>query len=679
MKGEIRYRNNDTMVSRKKSKNGSVYGIFSSLNTPQFLNPYLKDAIEFPALDSLSSILGIKRIEAEKIVKRANEASAGYKVRDVFCTKETREVEKEILQILATYTTTKSGRDKVLTLTPSLDTAELQRRFRDIEESAKLQVLLGDAKISRIREIISDSEIAKTSFGKAPLVVSPRTGIGTEIKGLYGDFVHVEVVNSTIKAKELLQRGDIILLVSDEELEEPGILNINTDSLSDPCNIYPEFVVNSFIAKKKLITAIINLLREFEVLKDTHIFKGVQLDDLEIVLSVIEEIESVESRSETNFDEVIHQREDELNKEANRIMRSRGGVDEFKGYLEEVLIRMADELLLQNRDKNVLWESAYENLERGLPFEFSREMIVQLRHLYERKQGERRHLMLRESAKQLERHRDSISGAIKMLFQFDFMLAVLQFSRDFRLNIPTISEEGLGVITGRNLFLVSEELNGSEKVVPVSYSIGQANPGIFGATPVPVAILTGANSGGKTCLLIMLASSVILTELGLPAPAERAEIPLLPLYFYRRKMIKKTGSFEYSMRALSRIFMREGPKVVLIDELEALTEPGAMGRIMASVLNNLPADTLAVVITHLIHEILPHISKGKVRVDGIESEGLDAAGNIIVDRQPMFSHIGSSTPELVIKKLLGKVRKKELRSVYEEIITVLEKERQGLT
>jgi len=141
-------------------------------------------------------------------------------------------------------------------------------------------------------------------------------------------------------------------------------------------------------------------------------------------------------------------------------------------------------------------------------------------------------------------------------------------------------------------------------------------------------------------------------------------------------MIRKTGSFEYSMRALSRIFMREGGKVVLIDELEALTEPGAMGRIMASILNNLPKDTLAVVITHLIHEILPHISVEKVRVDGIESEGLDATGNIIVDRQPMFNHIGSSTPELVIKKLLGKVKKEDLKVVYEDIINVLKKERE---
>ncbi len=666
-------------MTRKRTKSGSVLGIFSSLEIPQFMNPYLKDAVEFPDLDTLSSILGIKRAEAEKIVKRANEASAGYKVRDVFCTKETREVEKEILQILASYTTTKNGRDMVLTLTPSRDSAELQRRFRAVEESAKLQVLIGDAKIARMREIISDAELAKTSFGKAPLVVSRGTGIGAEIKRLYGEFVHVDIVNSTDKAKELLQKNDKILLLSEEEVEEPGIVNITIDSLPDPCEIYPEFVANSFIAKKNLIRAIINLLREFDVLKDSYLFKYIQIDDLEMVLAVIEKVVSARSRGETNFDDVIYRREEELNKEANRIMRSGGGVDEFKGYLEEVLVSMADELLIPNKDRNVLWESAYANLERGLPFEFSRETIVQLRHRYDRKLGERRYHLLRESAMQLEQHREAVSHAIKLLFHFDFMLAVLRFSRDFQLNIPSICEDGFGVIAGRNLFLVSEELSGSEKVVPVSYSIGHADLGIFGATPLPVAILTGANSGGKTCLLIMLASSIILTELGLPVPAERAEIPLMPLYFYRRKMIKKTGSFEYSMRALSRIFMREGPKVVLIDELEALTEPGAMGRIMASILNNMPKDTLAVVITHLIHEILPHISMEKVRVDGIESEGLDATGNIIVDRQPMFSHIGSSTPELVIKKLLGKVRKEELRSVYKEIITVLEKERQGLT
>ncbi len=642
------------------------------------MKPYLKDAVEFPDLGTLSSILGITRKEAEKVVIRTNEDLAGYKVRDVLCTKETRELKKEILELFSSYATTKNGRDMVLTLTPSLDREELQKRFKGMKESEKLKEVMGAAKIARMREIISKAEIEKQNFGESPLIAIRRRGIEVEVKETYGDFVHAEFVDSADKAKELLQKENIILLIGEgeEEFDELGIININVDDLSEPCEIYPEFVVNSFMAKKNAIEAMVTLLNEFKALTDSYLFKGIPVEDLEEVLAIIEKIEAERSKGGSNFDDAIYRREEELNKEANRIMRSGGGVAAFKGYLEEVLVNMADELMLTGEAKNVLWESAYENLERGLPFELSREKTERLRQSYNRKMGERRYYRLREYANQLERHRGEVGKAIKMLFYFDFMLAVLQFSRDFALNIPEISEEGLGVVMGRNIFLVSEELRGDEKVVPVSYSIGKANSGIFGATPNPVAILTGANSGGKTCLLVMLATSIILTELGLPVPAERAEIPLMPLYLYRRKMIKKTGSFEYSMRALSRIFMREGSKVVLIDELEALTEPGAMGRIMASILNNLPKDTLAVVITHLIHEILPHIGMAKVRVDGIESEGLDAAGNIIVDRQPMFNHIGSSTPELVIKKLLGRVRKEELKAVYEEIIAVLEKERE---
>ncbi len=640
--------------------------------------PYLRDAIEFSDLDALSSILGIKRKEAEKVVIRNKEDLAGYKVRDVFCTKETREIEKELLEILSTYAATKNGRDMVLTLTPSLDKEDLKRRFRAVRESENLKKLMGEDKIARVRETISKAGIEKMSFGRPPLIAIPSRGIEAEIKENYGDFVHVELIDSAAKAEELLRKGNTILLIAEkeEEFDEPGIININIDDLSDPCVIFPEFVVNSFLAKKKAIEAIIDMLNKFEELKSSYPFNGLSIEDLEEVLALIKEIEADGSKGETRFDGIIYRHEEELNKEADRIMKSGGGVEEFKGYLEEVMVHMADELMLTEEDKNVLWESAYENLERGLPFEFSRERMAQLRLMYAKKQGERRYYKLRESAKQLEKRGEVVSNAIKTLFYFDFMLSVIQFSRDFELNIPELTEEGLGLIMSRNIFLVSEELRGGEPVVPVSYSIGKVNSGIFGATPHPVAILTGANSGGKTCLLITLATSVILTELGLPVPAERAEIPLMPVYFYRRKMIKKTGSFEYSMRALSRIFMREGAKVVLIDELEALTEPGAMGWIMASILNNMPKDTLAVVITHLIHEILPHISTAKVRVDGIESEGLDAAGNIIVNRQPMFNHIGSSTPELVIRKLLGRVRNGELKAVYAEMIKVLEKERE---
>ena len=646
---------------------------------PQFLKSEVKDALEFPDLDMLSLLLGIKRNEAESMVIRHNENSAGYKVRDVFCTKETRELGKEILNILASYAITKNGREKILTLTPQLDREELHKRFNDFRACEQWRESLGEGRIAALREVLAEAKIEALSFGKPPMIALRRREPEDKITEEYGDFVRVTGAESKAKADELLHKDHIILLISDGEeepvIDEPGIITIAADKLSDLCAIYPEFVINSLMAKKRAIEAVIQLLTEFKELRDSLLFNSISVADLEAVIELLEAVEAWKSRDETNFDAVIERREEELNREVKRILKSGGGAADFKGYLEDVLLNLADELLLTGEDRDILQESVYENLERGPPFEFSREKMALLRVRYNRKIEEKRYYKSREFATQLDQQREAVSTALKKFFYFDFMLASSEFSHGFRLNPPEIANGGLGLIMGRNLFLVDEERRGGEEVVPVSYSVGKVNLGIFGATPHPVAILTGANSGGKTCLLIMLAGSIILAELGLPVPAERAEVPLVPLYLYRRKMIKRTGSFEYSMRALSRIFMREGAKVVLIDELEALTEPGAMGRIMASVLNNLPRDTLAVMITHLIHELVPHISMKKVRVDGIESEGLDAAGNIIVDRQPMFNHIGSSTPELVIKKLLGRVKKGELKAVYEEILKVLEKDR----
>ncbi len=654
--------------------------VSSSSNIPQFLSPEVMDAVAIPDLELLSSLLGISVTDAEKLVVKHHEQRAGLKVRDVFCTKETRELMRDILKILASYAATQTGKALVLTCTPTLDREELEKRFDDLRETERLMEFLGTEKRAKIREILSQAALASLNVGNSPLIVTRRRGSEAQIKERYGDFVRLAVVDSADKAQELLHKETILLFISDgrEEgvFDEPGIILLAEADLADTYTIHPEFVVNAFRAKKKAIEAVIRILTDFEVLKDSSLFNGISLVDLEQGMELLQEIEAVESGGKINFDEVLYRWEEALNKEANRIMRSGGGAEEFKGYLDDVLLNMADELMLTEADKDILWESAYEHLERGPPFELSRAKTALLRQRYTKKTEEQRYYRLKDCAKQLEMKRDAVSGALTKLFYFDFLLAVSRFSEDFGLTIPELVEGGLGVTQGRNLFLIDEALKGGDEVVSVSYSVGKTTIGLFGATPHPVAILTGANSGGKTCLLIMLATSIILTELGMPVPAERAEIPLLPLYLYRRKMIKKTGSFEYSMRALSRIFMREGAKVVLIDELEALTEPGAMGRIMASVLNNLPNDTFAVMITHLIHELVPHISLKKVRVDGIESEGLDAGGTIIVDRQPMFNHIGSSTPELVITKLLAHVRKGRLKKVYEEILKVLEKERE---
>jgi DNA mismatch repair protein MutS2 len=649
-----------------------------SSSVPLFLHASVADAVTVSAVDTLASLLGIEVKEAEKVVLKANERAAGFTVREMLCTNETREILREIVKLLASYAVTKTGMAMCTTRTPTLDPDALRKRFADVREGIRLHDLLGREQIAAVQELLAQAEITPIRFDSTPVIATQRRGLESQLQERYGDYVRVAVVDSAAKAQALLHEASPILAVADageRVLDEPGIISIPEDAVADVRIVYPEFVVQSFRAKSTAMAAVVQLVTEFEALKTSALFDTISIADLEAVLALLAGLGDEERAHKVNFADTLLRWEEAINQEASRIAQTGGGAEDFQGYLDEVVMSMADELQLTAEDRDLLWESAYENLERGPPFEFSRVRTMQLQERYARQIAEQRYFRLRDCATRLMPYEEAVNTTLKRLFYLDFLLAVARFSHDFGLTIPEIGTDGLGVIKGRNLFLVDEELKGGETVVPISYSVGSTDLGIFGATPLPVAILTGANSGGKTCLLITLATSMILTGLGLPVPAERAEIPLLPLYLYRRKMIKKTGSFEYSMRALSRIFMREGPKVVLIDELEALTEPGAMGRIMAALLNHLPANTRAVMITHLINELRPHIDMKKVRVDGIESEGLDAAGTIIVDRQPLFNHIGSSTPELVITKLMGRVRKAKLRTVYQEILKALEQER----
>ena len=108
-----------------------------------------------------------------------------------------------------------------------------------------------------------------------------------------------------------------------------------------------------------------------------------------------------------------------------------------------------------------------------------------------------------------------------------------------------------------------------------------------------------------------------------------------------------------------------------MDEFEALTEPGALGRIVASILNDLPTGSLTLFVTHLAREILPHL-KTPIRIDGIEAKGIDDQGNLVVDRQPVFNHMGTSTPHFIISRLSKRAKNKRLQKAYQNMIALLE-------
>ena len=283
--------------------------------------------------------------------------------------------------------------------------------------------------------------------------------------------------------------------------------------------------------------------------------------------------------------------------------------------------------------------------------ELERELKVEL-YLRSRKILERIAPLLPELRKELE--------SVKEL---DFLRAVKDFTKGF--SFPELWRGGVAFIGGRHLFI--------ENPQPVSYVVG-AKPPAFNApgsenvSGEGVVILTGANSGGKTSLLELITQIEVLFHMGFPVPAERAWLePLDEVFFFRRKRsVYGAGAFETALRSFVRALRGSGKKLILIDEFEAITEPGAAVKIIGELLKIAHEKGFYVVIvSHLGEDLKKELPFA--RVDGIEAKGLDEQLNLVVDRQPRFGRIGRSTPELIVERLARKRGGVE-REIFEKIL-----------
>ncbi|WP_456370872.1 endonuclease MutS2 [Geoglobus sp.] len=223
-------------------------------------------------------------------------------------------------------------------------------------------------------------------------------------------------------------------------------------------------------------------------------------------------------------------------------------------------------------------------------------------------------------------------------------LALYKYLQEKEFAFPEFGE-GMAFLNGRNLFISNPQ--------PVSYCVG--SNGLFEYSE-GVVILTGANSGGKTSLLDLICQIAVLFHMGLPVNADMAECTVYDeiFYFKRKRSGYGSGAFERAMRSLVKAISGKGRKLILVDEFEAITEPGAAARILTAILRVAHEKGHHVVlVSHLGEEFM---GMDFIRIDGIEAKGLDESFNLIVDRQPVFGKIGRSTPELIVERLMEKSR-----------------------
>ncbi len=244
-----------------------------------------------------------------------------------------------------------------------------------------------------------------------------------------------------------------------------------------------------------------------------------------------------------------------------------------------------------------------------------------------------------------------IKELFNFIYFFDFLYGIKKFENKFSLIDSKIGNEFTHE-KGKNIYI--------DNANPVDYSIGGKTVGKFKLNEERVCILTGANSGGKTTMLEMNLQSQILTTCGLGIAANKnSKIKLFEEVIYLKKFTGTVGSgaFEQTIRNLIEILDSKSTKLILIDEFEAVTEPGAAARILIQFLREIikSKDNYCIAASHLGQEIQQFIKKENIlgmRIDGISAEGLDEKGNLITNHQPQFYKLGKSTPELILKRII---------------------------
>lgn len=318
----------------------------------------------------------------------------------------------------------------------------------------------------------------------------------------------------------------------------------------------------------------------------------------------------------------------------------------FQGVLKEAKERVASELGLAATDAVRLDEIFSSEIQYPI------ELDMQALHAFEqdlRSKIESRGLKARRDlARGLTDKKDLVKEIINALMEFDFTYALGKFSQG--MIMPEISDKPcLGFIDGRNLFLADPQ--------PVSYSLGETG---FAEQIERVSILSGVNSGGKTSLLDLISQIAILAHMGLPVPAKCCVIGIFQelYYFSKSRGTLSAGAFETAMRKFA-VVENNKRKLVMADELEAITEPGASARIIACMLDELNSlGSVAVFVSHLAEDVM-RLVETPVRVDGIEAEGLDDQFNLVVRRTPRYNYLARSTPELILDRLVRTTDGKE--------------------
>jgi hypothetical protein len=143
--------------------------------------------------------------------------------------------------------------------------------------------------------------------------------------------------------------------------------------------------------------------------------------------------------------------------------------------------------------------------------------------------------------------------------------------------------------------------------------------------------------------------------------------------FHRRHASFNAGVLESTLRSIVPPLSGAGETLMLVDEFEAITEPGRAADLLNGLVElTVDRGAVGVYVTHLAEDLSP--LPETARIDGIFAEGLTDDLALRVDYQPRFGTLGKSTPEFIVSRLVANADDRTDRQGFQRLAAAVGEE-----
>ena len=659
----------------------------------------------------IGGIEGIGPRQAIRIIRTLHAMETGEDITNFLRTEDGIDLYEEITSKIARFANTPYTRARLSLLFPltsnQLDEIEKRRTFSQdaLELINDIQPSLSD--IDAHLRIISPLKVQSRSniyTGERAICITDEQLFNKISSGFLAKHCDIHFIQDAAEIQELTQSYPVVILIGDTEtiLEVDNLIELQPSALDNTFQILPESIISFYAHNKEIISSLIELCKIFGNFERkesdfvSFLLKNVNISSLEALDPIMEKIkpsgeieESTDSelarvsKSYSELDKIVAEAEIEMNEQLSseiqdtrleihgerllnmlRVDEGTMGPD-FREYIDENLFdkvesiseklesKIAQELNLFDEELDLLIGLFPRTV--SYPVEVDPERREYLERYLKRKLLIRSLNLKIEIAKALSEQEELCHEAVKGFLDLDYALMIGKFIQHYNLHFPRLNPNtlGIGFENCYNIGLIDK----IGSVDPINYSFGSVELKESTLGDERIILLSGANSGGKTTLLLAIAHCAILSMMGLGVPASRAEIGVIDqLHFFRKPSgAVDAGAFETTLKMFSQILGKsgKGKRLVLADEMESISEPGASARVIAAFLDSLHQDenSTGVFVSHLANEIQKICQSGAIRVDGIEASGLDEQLQLIVDRSPKYYTYARSTPQLIVERL----------------------------